>query len=63
MVRFLVGEFENDEDDMGGFFFSPLGSLDGENIVWIGSLDYDGVHWNSTVLSHAFYLAIEGWDA
>ena len=60
MVRFLVGEFENDEDDMGGFFFSPLGSLDGENIVWIGSLDYDGVHWNSTVLSHAFYLAIEG---
>ena len=21
---------------------------------------YDGVHWNSTILSHAFYLAIEG---
>ncbi len=24
------------------------------------SLGYDGVHWNSTILSHAFYLAIEG---
>ena len=22
--------------------------------------DYEGVHWNSTILSHAFYLAIEG---
>ena len=56
MVRFLVGKFEDDKRN----FFSPFGSLDGENIIWIGSLGYDGVHWNSTVLSHAFYLAIEG---
>ncbi len=56
MVRFLVGVFE----DNGQGFFSPFISVDGENILFIPSIFYDGVHWNSTVLSHAFYLAIEG---
>ena len=56
MVRFLVGEFEDNKTT----FFSPYGSVDGENIVSLGFIFYDGVHWNSTVLSHAFYLAIEG---
>ena len=56
MVRFLVGVFE----DNGQPFFSPFISVDGENILFIPSIFYDGVHWNSTVLSHAFYLAIEG---
>ncbi len=56
MVRFLVGIFE----DNGQAFFSPFVSVDGENILFIRSVFYDGVHWNSTVLSHAFYLAIEG---
>ena len=26
------------------------------------TFDYDGVHWNSTILSHAFYLAVEGGE-
>ncbi|MXY16365.1 MAG: M4 family metallopeptidase [Acidobacteria bacterium] len=56
MVRFLVGIFEDNERA----FFSPFISLDGENIQFVPSIFYDGVHWNSTVLSHAFYLAIEG---
>ena len=56
MVRFLVGVFE----DNGLGFFSPFISVDSENILFIPSIFYDGVHWNSTVLSHAFYLAIEG---
>ena len=56
MVRFLVGVFE----DNGRGFFSPFISVDGENILFIPSIFYDGVHWNSTILSHAFYLAIEG---
>ncbi len=56
MVRFLVGVFEDNER----FFFSPFISVDGENIMFVPSIFYDGVHWNSTVLSHAFYLAIEG---
>ena len=56
MVRFLVGVFE----DNGLAFFSPFISVDGENIIFVPSIFYDGVHWNSTVLSHAFYLAIEG---
>ena len=34
-------------DDQGNFVF-PVGT------------DFGGVHWNSTILSHAFYLAIEG---
>ena len=56
LVRFLVGEFEDD----GRFFFASFGSVDGQTIVELPAFDYDGVHWNSTILSHAFYLAIEG---
>ena len=56
MIRFLVGVFE----DNGRGFFSPFISVDGENILFVPSVFYDGVHWNSTILSHAFYLAIEG---
>ena len=26
----------------------------------MGTVHYDGIHWNSTILSHAYYLAIEG---
>ena len=44
-------------------FFHGYGSDDlGETIVRLPSFDYDGVHWNSTILSHAFYLAIEGGE-
>ena len=55
-VRFLVGIFE----DNGRFFFSNIGSVDGRTIVYLPGADGGGVHWNSTILSHAFYLAIEG---
>ena len=56
MIRFLVAVFE----DTGLTVFSPYGSVDGKNIVELGTIFYDGVHWNSTILSHAYYLAIEG---
>ena len=56
MIRFLVGVFE----DNGERFFSPWFSFDGETVVSLGSPFYDGIHWNSTVLSHAYYLAVEG---
>ena len=61
-VRFLVGEFLDQGRGFEGVrnFFAPYGSVDGRNIIFIGTILYDGVHWNSTVLSHAFYLAIEG---
>ena len=55
-VRFLVGVFE----DNGRYFFSDIGSVDGRTIVYLPGSDRGGVHWNSTILSHAFYLAIEG---
>ena len=39
----------------------PLIFLDDQgNFVFPVSTDFGGVHWNSTILSHAFYLAIEG---
>ena len=62
MVRFLVGEFLDQGRGFEGVrnFFAPYGSVDGENIIFLGTIFYDGVHWNSTVLSHAFYLAVEG---
>ena len=51
--RFLVaydGEF---------IYYTSIGFVAGQQFTRRGS-GYDGVHWNSTILSHAFYLAIEG---
>ena len=53
-VRFLVAA---DDDDA---FFARRGSVDRRTIVRTPSIFYGGEHWNSTILSHAFYLAIEG---
>ena len=33
----------------------------GRSLHWTERLDYSGEHWNSTILSHAFYRAVE-WD-
>ena len=52
--RFLVafdGEFI--------FYYTSIGFVDGQQFTRQAG-GYDGVHWNSTILSHAFYLAIEG---
>ena len=54
-VQFIIGVFE----DNGRYFFSNIGSVDGRTIVSLPGADSGGVHWNSTILSHAFYLAIE----
>ena len=51
--RFLVafdGEF---------IYYTDVGFVDGQQFT-LRDGGYDGVHWNSTILSHAFYLAIEG---
>ena len=57
LVRFLVGVFE----DGSGAFYDSFGSVDGgRTMTRLSSFDYGGQHWNSTILSHAFYLAIEG---
>ncbi len=36
--------------------FSPFAFVNGEYIFELGSGGYGGSHWNSTILSHAFYL-------
>ena len=41
--------------DYTGFVF-----VDGQFVFSLGGPGYGGEHWNSTILSHAFYLAIEG---
>lgn len=53
-LRFLVAH-------MGGNLirYTPLGLSRGR-AFGAGAGDYDGVHWNSTILSHSFYLAVEG---
>lgn len=57
LMQFVIGVFE----DTGRFFFWSFGSVDGgRTIVSLPTLGYDGVHWNSTILSHAYYLAIQG---
>ena len=40
--------------------FSPFVFADGEFAFELGESGYGGSHWNSTILSHAFCLAIEG---
>ena len=47
-----------DEDefwDYSGFIF-----VDGRYIGSADDFGYGGVHWNSLILSHAYYLAVEG---
>ena len=40
--------------------FSPFVFVNGEFAFELDGYGYGGSHWNSTILSHAFYLAIEG---
>jgi bacillolysin len=56
LVQFLIGVLEDNNQT----FFSNLGSVDGQTITRLPAFLYSGEHWNSTILSHAFYLAIEG---
>ena len=57
LFRVLIGIFV----DGNGYFVSPFGSVDGgRTITVLPTLDYWGHHWNSTILSHAYYLAVEG---
>lgn len=54
-VRFIVAA----DDEYA--LYSFRGSVDGgRTIVRLPSFGYSGIHWNSAILSHAFYLAIEG---
>ena len=56
-VRFLLEVFPDKREA----FYSSVGTVDGgRRLVPLPSWGYSGVHWNSTILSHAFYLAIEG---
>ena len=57
MVWFLLQEFEDD----GPAYFSDVGSVDaGRTLTLLPTFGYSGSHWNSTILSHAFQLAVEG---
>ena len=40
--------------------YTGLVFVDGQFVFSLGGDGYGGEHWNSTILSHAFYLAIEG---
>ncbi len=43
----------------GSLGISPVAVIEGAGYV-VSDTDGEGLHWNSTILSHAFYLAIEG---
>jgi Zn-dependent metalloprotease len=43
----------------GQLYLTPF-VIRGSNFFWANSTNYGGVHWNSTILSHVFYLAVEG---
>ena len=56
LFYFLFGIFDDDESA----FVLNIGSVDRRTIIALPTRDRAGVHVNSTLLSHAFYLAIEG---
>ena len=56
LFYFLFGIFDDDESG----FVLDIGSVDRRTIIALPITDRAGVHVNSTLLSHAFYLAIEG---
>ena len=59
MIWFLLETFEFQDRTFS--VFSRIGTVDGgQTLTWLPSWAYGGVHWNSTILSHAFYLAVEG---
>ena len=57
MIRFIIAT--RDGRTFAGARWTPLAFVNGR-FVGLASADDGGVHDNSTVLSHAFYLAIEG---
>lgn len=46
-------------DDDGRNYVTSLGMAE-DRVFRLSRDGYDGVHWNSTILSHAYYLAVEG---
>ena len=59
MIWFLAETFEFRDRTFAEF--SRIGTVDGgRTLTWLPSWGYGGVHWNSTILSHAYYLAVEG---
>ncbi len=59
MIWFLLEIFEYNDRTVGAY--SRIGTVDGgRTLTWLPTWGYSGVHWNSTILSHAFYLAVEG---
>ena len=59
MIWFLAETFEY--RDRPFTVYSRIGTEDGgRTLRWLSSWGYGGNHWNSTILSHAFYLAVEG---
>ena len=53
-LAFLIGS------DGGVARWIPLAFVNGQFVGALPSTDVGGAHWNSTLLSHAFHLAIEG---
>ena len=57
MLRFII--VTRNGRTFAGARWSAAAFVNGQYVGWF-SPDRGGVHWNATVLSHAFYLAIEG---
>ena len=56
-ILFLLVVFEDD----GRAYFSDIGSVDGgRTLTRLPFWGYEGIHWNATILGHAFHLAVEG---
>ncbi len=54
------GATDRDEEPTVLWDYTGLVFVDAEFVLWLPGPGYGGEHWNSTILSHAFYLAIEG---
>ncbi len=60
-LRFAILIVEGTQAEPIVLAIFPLIFLDDQgNFFILGSTDFGAVHWNATILGHAFYLAIEG---
>ena len=60
-LRFAIVIIEGTQAVPTQLAIVPMIFLDDQgNFLVLGNTDGGGVHWNSTILGHAFYLAVEG---
>ena len=60
LVRLVPLTYRADNGKLASMYSSIMSQDGGRSLSYGPSFGYGGVHWNSTILSHAFYRAVAG---